>query len=76
MDTAQPAGAYAEITRGVHRLITDQDDIEPEVAAYMIARAALITIRARRGADKAAELAYRLADEFAGEDVTDAKSQF
>lgn len=39
--------------------------VEPEVAAYMLARLALLSIGARRGRSRAAEVAYKLADEMA-----------
>lgn len=63
------ADAYARVVDAVDWIVAcrtaDTDD--PTVTAYMIARAALLQVRALRSAEKAAELAYRLADEFAGE---------
>lgn len=59
---------YAEIVGAVRRLIAHhQIGNDATVSAYMVARAALLEVRACRGADRAAELAYKLADEFAGE---------
>ena len=62
-----PANAYAAITREVGDLIDKHVENDPTVAAYMIARASLLTVRALRGPARAAELAYAIADEFAGE---------
>lgn len=36
---------------------------DPDRAAYMVARAALLTVRGRRGERAAAEVAFRLGDE-------------
>lgn len=59
-----PASAYAEITREVDRLGRQhQVGNDPTVSLYMIARAALLSMRALRGHKNAAELAYKIADE-------------
>lgn len=63
------AQTYASITKAVDQLVADHAENDPTVVEYMISRAALLRVRERRGADKAAQLAYRLADEFAGEGV-------
>ena len=63
------ATTYAEITQSVDDLISHHVENDPTVSAYLIARAALIQVRGMRGSAKAAELGYRLADEFAGESV-------
>ena len=62
-----PANSYAEITREIDASISRHIEVEPEVAAYMLARSALLQIRAMRGSSAAAQMAYRLADEFASE---------
>lgn len=60
------AGAYAAATRIVDRAISnDLCDVDETVAAYMVMRAALLYISAKRGSERAAELAYKLADEWA-----------
>ena len=50
-----------------HTIRREAPATEPTVTAYMVARAALLEVRAKHGAHRAAELAYKLADEFAGE---------
>ena len=59
-----PAAAYARITREVQALIAANSDNDLDRAAYMVARAALLTVRGRRDA---ASKAYALADELATE---------
>lgn len=63
-----PATAYARITRSVQNLIADVRENDSTVAAYMVARAALVFVSGIRGPRRAAELAYKLADEFASGD--------
>ena len=63
------ASSYAEITGSVDGLISHHVENDATVTAYLIARAALLQIRGIRGAGRAAEIAYRLADEFASEGV-------
>ena len=59
---------YSRVVRLVDETIAAQAPAtDPTVSAYMVARAALLHVRALRGAHRAAELAYKLADEFAGE---------
>lgn len=60
-----PAAAYAQITAEVQRLIDEYAENDIERAAYMVARASLVVINSRRGGARAAEVAYKLADEFA-----------
>lgn len=64
------ASVYLETAEMVRTLIDRHKDTEPAVVCYMVARSAFLSVRAAHGADKAAELAYRLADGFAGEDRT------
>jgi len=60
------AHVYANITREVLHIVDRYDNqAEPDVAAYMVMRAALLSIRGRRSAADTSALAYRLADEFA-----------
>lgn len=60
------ATTYAAITTEVHRMIEiEHRPTDPTAVAYMIARAALLWVRATRGGEKASELAYKLADELA-----------
>lgn len=58
---------YSKVDDAVQRIISDRSETHPTVVAYMIARAALLLVRSRHGAHRAAEIAYKLADEFAGE---------
>ena len=58
-----PAHAYARITREVQALIAATSDNDLDRAAYMVARAALLTVRSRHGDRAAAETAFKLADE-------------
>lgn len=59
--------SYAEINRAVAELIDKHVENDPTVTAYMIARAAVLQVRGLRGSVRAGELAYRIADEMAGE---------
>lgn len=65
MSAVGPATAYAAVTALVDNAI---DEIlvgnDPTVVAYLFARAGLVRVSAMRGPKRAAELAYRLADEF------------
>lgn len=61
--------SYAEITKAVGDLIDHHVENDPTVTAYMVARVALLNVRGLRGAGRAAELAYKLADELAGEGI-------
>lgn len=58
--------SYAAIIRDVHALIDKYVENDPTVAAYMIGRAAFLEINGMRGAERAAELIYSLADEVVG----------
>lgn len=60
-----PAAAYAAITKAVAYLISAHADNDRERAAYMVARAALLNIRAQKGDRAAAEMAFKLGDELA-----------
>ena len=64
-----PSTSYQEITREVALMVREHIECEPEVTAYMGARACLLVVRARRGPKAAGELAQRLATEFLGETV-------
>lgn len=57
------ATAYAEITKAVGELIARHAENDRERAGYMVARAALLAIRADKGDRVAAEKAYALGDE-------------
>jgi hypothetical protein len=60
------AALYASISKEVDKLVHRLGNTtEPDVAAYMIMRAAMLNVRARRSPDDTSALAYRLADEFA-----------
>lgn len=61
------ATAYARITEAVQKLVEEHAENDPTVAAYMVARAGLLVVRGLRGSERAGEMAYRLADEFATE---------
>lgn len=59
---------YAKITAAVERLIAEPAQVnDATVRAYMIARAALLFVMHLRDAEKASELAYKIADEIATE---------
>ncbi len=63
-----PATVYAKISSSLANLFFKHSETtEPTVIAYMVARYALLAVRAERGNKRAAEIAYELADEFAGE---------
>ena len=63
----QPATDYQKILDKVSSLIEAPADVnDPTTRGYMIARAALVWVANFKGYEKAAELAYRLADELAG----------
>lgn len=64
---ADRASSYTEIVGEVGALIERHVENDPTVTAYMVARAALLEVRGIRGAGRAGELAYALADELAGE---------
>ncbi len=57
--------AYAHALATVEAYAKSHPETEPAVLGYMAARAALLFIGAVAGNDKAAEVAYKLADEFA-----------
>ncbi len=62
-----PAAQYARITKAVGHLAVDEASTANGIRrpAYMIARAALLLIRAEQGDRAAAEAAFQLADELA-----------
>lgn len=63
-----PAKSYARVSQMVGTIMaTKLEENDPSQVAYLIARSALLEVRTRKGSQGAAELAYRLADEFAGE---------
>jgi hypothetical protein len=67
-DAEGPATAYAEAVRRVGVLIAESAPVSDQARfAYMVARAALLYVRAMADAERAAEMAYSLADEFASE---------
>ena len=62
------AKTYAAIVSEVDAILArHREENDPTVIAYMTARASLLAIRGLRGSGRAAELAYNLADELAGE---------
>jgi len=63
----RPAKAWATIEKAVDGLERLAPDTDPTVVDYLTMRAAALRVRARHGAGNAAQLLYRLADEFAGE---------
>lgn len=63
------ATSYAEINRAVSDLIDRHAENDPTVTVYMIMRAAALQARGLRGPKQAAELAYSIGDEMAGEGV-------
>lgn len=64
MSRESPAAAYAEIRRAILSIAAHhQVGNDRTVALYAIARLALIEVRALRGHENAAELAYAIADE-------------
>ena len=59
---------YAQIDEEVSALIARWARLhQVEVVAYMVMRAAMLTVRARRSAQDASAIAYKLADEMATE---------
>lgn len=58
---------YIEIVNAVADLIEEADS-HPTAAAYMVATAAMLLVRARHGPEKACELAYMIGDEMTKED--------
>jgi hypothetical protein len=64
-----PASSYSQITTETRQAIWRHSGADPTVSAYMICRAALLFIMGVRGRQRAAELAYALADEFATADA-------
>jgi hypothetical protein len=68
-DAPGPAQAYASITNGVDKLAAEHTENDPTVARYMIARAAMVGISAIRTPQHAAQLLYKLADEFATQEA-------
>lgn len=57
---------YATVLDAVRRAISrEHPRLDPTVVAYMIMRSAMLHIRATHGSGKTAQLAYKLADEFA-----------
>ncbi|MBV8594061.1 MAG: hypothetical protein JOZ27_07170 [Caulobacteraceae bacterium] len=59
------ATLYARVDRAIEGVIQEQRVSDQALAAYMVARAALLRVRAVRGSVAAAEVAYRMADELA-----------
>lgn len=57
--------AYDEALNVVRRLASANPEVEPAVIGYMAARAALLLVAAVSGNERAAEIAYKLADELA-----------
>lgn len=60
-----PAGDYLALSKALNELIDARSyGSDPTVRAYMLARAALVRVKAVHGNERAAQLAYRLGDEF------------
>jgi hypothetical protein len=59
------ATRYSRITAEVERVVTDYADNDRATAAYLVARAALLIVRAERGNERASETAFQIADELA-----------
>lgn len=57
------AQTYASITKAVDQLVADHAENDPDRARYLIARAALIGVRATSGPKRAYEMATGLGDE-------------
>jgi hypothetical protein len=57
------AHTYAHVTREVERVIRQSSENDKDRVAYMVARAALLSMADRR---RATETAFNLADELAG----------
>ena len=65
-DSFKPAQTYADVTAEVNNLIDRYSfRATDRRVVYMIARAALLALRAKEGDKKASETAYKLADEIA-----------
>ena len=62
---AGKATSYARVVSSVAAIVDDNAEVHPTVCAYMTIRAAMCAIAALNGAEKAAEVAYYLGDEFA-----------
>lgn len=64
---ADPATQYLEASKGVEALVAhlSTGENDPDRAAYFVARAAILMASTRHGYQGAAEIAYRIADEFA-----------
>lgn len=59
------AATYAAASRLIaHAIGNDLADVDETLAAYMLMRAAALHVGVKHGYEKAAELSYRLADEF------------
>ena len=65
----KPAAAYARATTLVQQAIAEIQENDPDAAAYLVARAALVGVRSRSGSERASALGYKLADELATESI-------
>lgn len=63
----KPAGYYALVCRRINELTNELVPLDPATTGYMVMRAAMLMISFVHGPQKAAELAYSLADQFASE---------
>lgn len=61
---------YSDCAAAVEQIALAYPSTEPSVICYMIARSALLSLRSLQGSARAAEVAYKLGDEFAAETVT------
>lgn len=61
------ATQYLEASKGVDALVVrlSAGENDPDRAIYFVVRAAILMASTRRGYQGAAEIAYRIADEFA-----------
>jgi hypothetical protein len=58
-----PGSPYSRICETINQLIASEDAVDPTVCAYIIASVALAEVSRARGSERAAEIAYMLADD-------------
>lgn len=68
-DPKGPATVYSAITKAVDKLVIEHAENDPDRAAYLVARAALVGVRGRSGPKRAFDMAAGLGDELFGEIV-------
>lgn len=57
--------SYALVVSSVSAIVEERREVHPATCAYMTIRAAMCALAALNGHEKASEVAYALADEFA-----------